>query len=474
VSKEYQDRYVNCINWIIKWSEWYWWAWDAVKDVTRVLRFPWYNHMKEEPYMCKFIESTWLKYTLEDLEKAFPYTPEKVYVQQDNLYEPTDPVAMAVQALDIKDIFQKAMQSLWRSVEYDNQNRIILDWRLSWWFVSTVHEWTISTTSNEPFKWNRVTVVADALNINNKEAYKWIIDAFNLDRKKVIAQKHIQKMQEAPKVKTKNKRYTWWTDELNYNFAILKPTTLSIITWERWDGKTTYSFFMAHKNAKLWHKVLFLSLEMDSMQIYEDIARRYAWITIEEEFKQTISEIKQNAYEKKIRELQNIPNLYMKWIRRGLWLNWEGIKLLIAEMDYDMVYIDNLDLIQGNDWQKDLDKQKQIIMEIMSFTSDKQIPVFLLHHYRKKSWWAKTTARSMDDLWWSWKIADGCDVFLHVIRKHKTSEDADEKSETTLFLEKARGYQPAIKKIYFKQWSFTDTVPAKIKAIQSLEQLQTN
>ena len=471
IDVETQKKYVNCINWIIEWSKQYWCTADAVKDVTRVLRLPWYYHQKEEKYLCetKYIKN--IRYDLEDVIKVFPYQ-EKVVLkeQKDFSFNPTDPVALAVDNLDIREVFEKAMSSIGRSVEYDKTDRIIIDWRLTWNFVSDKIEWTIASTSHENYWWNKVTCVANVLNCSTKDAYKWIIETFNLDREKIKARQFIEKIKSKPIEPKLNKRFSWWTNELNRSFAVIKPTDFIVMTWERGDWKTTFAFYMARENAKMWHKVLFLSLEMDTEQIYEDIARRYSWITINEEFENKIPEIKQKAFEKKLREIKTISNMFLQWVRRWSGINWIAIKEIIWQNIYDMVYIDNLDLIQWKDKQENNDKQKEIVTQIMWYTSENQVPIVLLHHYRKKSWQTKWN-RWMDDVSWTWKIADWCDRFVHVIRKNKMSSIADETKETTLFLEKARWYNPCIRKVYFEKWEFTDNVPWMIKAIESLRNL---
>jgi len=54
------------------------------------------------------------------------------------------------------------------------------------------------------------------------------------------------------------------------------------------------------------HNVLYFSLEMDTNELINNLARKYACFEIEEEFKKNIPETKKYAFEKKRLEiLQN-------------------------------------------------------------------------------------------------------------------------------------------------------------------------
>lgn len=252
-------------------------------------------------------------------------------------------------------------------------------------------------------------------------------------------------------------RYTWGTENLNNNFAIIKRANFIVVGAKRSAGKTTYTFDMACKNAKLGHKVLYISLEMDGQEIKEDFARKYSGMTIPEEFTYDIPEHKQKAFERKLGEINNITNLKFEGVRRGGSVSWESIIGLIGKYpDIDLIFIDNLDLIEGKEMENDLTKQKRIVKSIMSFTSDNKIPIVLIHHYRKQG---ASKDYGMDELSGSGKISDGADMILKITRNQDAGAVYPEKYNSKLFLQKARGYKEAIADVYFIKGTFVDDPP---------------
>ena len=223
---------------------------------------------------------------------------------------------------------------------------------------------------------------------------------------------------------------------------------------QRGQGKTTYIFDMAAKNAKLGHTVLFVSLEMDTDDIINDLARRYAGITIEEEYNYEIPSRKKLAFDKKYNEIKEITNLKLLGIRRGDNLDWEVIKEVIKTQEgADLIIVDNMGRIGKRQNENEYDKQNRVTDSIMSFTSAENIPVILLHHRRKSQ---STTGKGMDEMSGSGKIADGADMVVRVKRNTDPEAKGGDKYETTLFLEKARGYPEEIHSIFFNKGTFDD------------------
>lgn len=255
------------------------------------------------------------------------------------------------------------------------------------------------------------------------------------------------------------KRYTWGTRKLDTNFAIIKRTDLIVFGAKRGVGKTIYAFDMATKNAMLGHKILFISLEMTAEEIRNDIARKYAGWTIQEEYDYNIPEFKKQSYERRLQEIFEIKNLYFEGMRRGADVKWDNILGIIGKYkDLDLIFIDNLDKIGCEKYENNLDKQKRIIDNMMGFTADKQIPIVLIHHHRKN-----TTGKDygMDELSGSGKIADGADRVLKIIHDPKPDTPYPEKFKTDIFLQKARGYAPSIQTVYFIRGTFVDTPPTE-------------
>jgi archaellum biogenesis ATPase FlaH len=257
--------------------------------------------------------------------------------------------------------------------------------------------------------------------------------------------------------KPKDVRYTWGTRFLDTHFAIIKSGNFIVVGAKRGSGKTTYTFDMARKNAELGHQVLYISLEMEEKDILDDFGRKYAGITIEEEFDRTIPEIKQLAFERRKKEIQNTPNLVFESVRRASGTRWSDIVEIINRYQIDMIFLDNLDMIAGEQGENNLERQKRIANNIMSFTAEQQIPFILVHHYRKTM---AGKDYGMDELAGSGKIADAADRVVKVVKNFDVEAPYPEKYKSKIYLQKGRGYPEAQAEIYFLKGTFVDEVPS--------------
>lgn len=222
---------------------------------------------------------------------------------------------------------------------------------------------------------------------------------------------------------------------------------------------TTMAFDMACKNAMLGHKVLYISLEMEERSIKEDFARKYAGITIEEEYDYAIPANKQKSFEKKIAEINAISNLFFRGMRRGSSVKWNAIVELINEFDdLDLIFIDNLDLIEGEERENDLERQKRVTKNIMSLTAEKKIPIVLIHHHRK----SQTNGKDFgaDELAGSGKIGDNADIILKITRNTTPDAIYPDKYRSRIFQQKGRGYSETSRIVYFIRGTFVDEAPA--------------
>jgi hypothetical protein len=251
-------------------------------------------------------------------------------------------------------------------------------------------------------------------------------------------------------------RYTWGTRSLDTTFSIIKRGNFIVLGAKSGSGKTTFAFDMAMKNALLGHKILFLSLEMDETEVKNAVARKKSGMTIEEELDYNIPENKQLIFENKVAEIDSIKNLFFEGVRRGGGLRWEEILDIIYKYnDLDMIIIDNLDLIEGERGENDLDRQKRVVKKIMGFTSEKRVPIVLIHHYRKIMGKEGKVA-NIDDLSGSKKICDGADRVLNISRNNKLDADYPAKYQSIIYLQKGREYDDAIGKVYFIRGTFVD------------------
>jgi len=452
VDEKTQKKYVNVINGIIEWSKTVGAAGDAVKDCCRILRLPNYNHHKGEPFLVEVIDENKAEYTLDELRKVFPFIDEsKEYTPPAQNFKLND-TAQAVENLDFQELVVRVCNSVGRTAEFDKQGRLILDGRLSGNFQgNNGDKQFMGSTSHEDLSGNKITFAAKILACTNTEAYKWIVEEFKLNEKKIAeAMKPVER-------KEQTKYYTWGTERLTNTFAPIKRNHYVVVVGETWGGKTAYTFDMAMKNAKMGHRVLYLSLEMETEDIFSGIAKSFSGISIKEEL-HGIPDHKKKAYEKKKKELEAIENFIPLGVRRGSDIDWKSLKKIILDQkDLDLVFIDNLDLIAGDEKETEYTRQRNISKNIMSFTSDYQIPVVLLHHFRKKSTNSGQGARGLDSISGAGKITHDADRIVQVQRTLEEEATLAERAELRVFLQKARGdYPPAYNVIYFDKGTFRD------------------
>lgn len=255
------------------------------------------------------------------------------------------------------------------------------------------------------------------------------------------------------------KRFTWGTRLLDTNVAIIKENNFIVIGAKRGSGKTTFAYDMAIKNARdMGHRVLFISLEMEEKELHDDFGRKYAGITIQEEFDMQIPHHKRESYDQRIEEIKSIKNLVFAGVRRAEGVSWKMIEEIIKQNPCDMIFLDNLDLIAGEPKESDLDRQKRITASIMNFTSKNRIPLALIHHYRKSG----KVDMGMDELGGSGKIADNADRVIRVKKNYDPDAVYPVKYQTEIYLQKGRGYPEHVAQVFFIKGTFVDVPPLEI------------
>jgi len=452
---------------------------SACAEISRVLRVPGFYHKKDRnnPFLIGVVEEhPECAYTESEMIASFPYEEEK-------------PKSLIVQKIINTDDFWQMMGKL------DNKSVLI---RLSG--QSIVNGEIIEFKKRRPAgeyiyvnggmcdAWlDEQGMIGSGkrggptwiqwlgfYNIPKSEIARWAKD--NLaevkkwteehEPKKELIKNQIEKIEQPIKKKTSKIRYTWGTQELDDSFGIIKPGNFIVAAAKRNSGKTTFAFDMACKNAKLGRKVLFLSLEMDTEDIIENIGRKYSGITIPEERDYKIPEVKQLAFDRKVLEIKNMENLFLKGLRSTENILWETILTTIQSyQDLDLIFLDNLDLIGSEPKEFELDRQKRIVKNILSFTYSQNIPLILIHHYRKSSFQGKE--KGMDEMSGSGKIADGADMVIKISRNSDPEATYPERYQTTLYLQKCRGYQESIKSIYFIKGTFVD-IPSEENNLDSI------
>lgn len=458
---EYQSRYVAVINAIIEWSKRYGAMGDDVKDVTRIIRLPGYDHMKQEPFPVTEKYKDNFVYTLEDLEKAFVPFAKKTQPPPPvkKLHSGLDEISLAIDAIDFQELIIRAFASIGRSASFDNDQRLILDGRQTGTFQGRKDDRAyLASSSHEPFKGNRITAVADIKQITNKEARAWIIEEFGLKKSKISAA--IKAIETPIEVKKMTVHYSWGTKALTDSIAPIKRITYAVVGGSPGAGKTPFCVNLALENVKLGHRVLYLSLEMTTEEVFDFLARKYAGWTIPEEIYHNIPDYKQERYAERKKELEEMSLLTMKGVQGGSDITWDCLIELMAG-DWDLIIIDNFNLIQKEDGVNQLDHEKFLSKKFLAYTASKQVPIIVVHHYSKGG--SRDLQKSGYSLSGSAQIYNDTQRLLLLSRKNIKPDDEPskkEKAELHVFVDKGRAYDSGFTKIiYFYKGTFRDDYP---------------
>lgn len=249
-------------------------------------------------------------------------------------------------------------------------------------------------------------------------------------------------------INNKARPYTWGTELADLKLSPIERNHYIIFWWAQGQWKTTFTFDIADKNSQLWHKVLYLSLEMETENLKTNMARSYAWISKEEWRIKNIPENKKKAYFKRKSEIENKNNLILKWFWAWEIANTETIEKIILEIKPDLVFIDNFDLIQENWWDK-LQQQEKISKFFLNFTNLYKIPCVIIHHMKK--WW-----NWINGLRWSWKITDDADLVLTGGRKENASTEQEKKLFIVSELKSRDWGSFETQTFVFEKWTFID------------------
>ena len=245
------------------------------------------------------------------------------------------------------------------------------------------------------------------------------------------------------------KIFTWGTSRLDYQLSPITPEQSNLLTGNSSAGKTTYAFDVAWKNAKMGHRVLYLSLEMSRQEIESRLARAYAGITKGEwRDRKTISEDKKAKFKHRVDELKNLKNLILSGIESP---TLENIFKLIRGTAADLVFLDNFDLIEKRPGQSTYNEENRISAALKDFPKKFGIPIIILHHR------GKAKGFSLDGVRGSGKITHDRYTALRCEREYLEDGTEEQNAQFYLVEEKDRDFGHSKRNlVYFKNGSFYD------------------
>lgn len=437
-------------NWWLK--NYYSWDPKVCKDTARVLRIPWYYHMKWEPIMVKYRRdlSSHDVYSVEKMTESFPNqtdtTPWRVKQREAYNRQLKDNDSFRAKASELNsrsmleelswtwwlgwDVITFKRNSNWTEQIYCNGKST------GCWIDNKDLIWSSDggwPTWIQWLKWYGVVNWSElAKELKNKHPELEEKKVEKLDMSKLIYNASIVPKLERPS-------FTWWNKELDNEMWKLSKWQLIILCWETWAWKTTFATFMARKNQNCCYYVLEDRVENIAMRY----AMKYAGITKEEYNEWSWWENKQKLYEE----------WYLRFVNRDLELVdiWHKITIdsLIDSMNQmvekgkEMFFIDNLWFIVGN-WDNEATQTADASSKLVSFCLEKNVCIILLHHFKKKG-----KASDVRDIWqmrWSGKLGDDSFMVVEYIR---------EDTQTFLRVYKDRTWWDiALYEIWYNRWDF--------------------
>lgn len=422
----------------------FWWD-TAISSPNEVLRAPTFWHAKnpDDRFQIKIHHLDIQKHAPQDFIKVFPSTAQQ-FVKKFNL-EPSDDVLRVIKNIDITEILKHCWVDVRRGVIFEDGKAT----SATVWKEGNI----VKRFSGKEWGWSTIDIVMHHLWKNVAEAIAYLKDYAGIVDETML-EKVTKKKETEEDIFAFTKPYTYWTDFLDKTMTPIQRNHYNLFVWETGHWKTAFCFYMAKKNAELWHRVLFLSLEMTTEAICIRNAREYAGITKELwREKDKIPETQKQAYKDKKKVLENLPNLTLAGFPKTISPTCENIWSLIIDGKFDLVYIDNFDLIQ-EEWEK-LKQEEKITKYFMDFTNQHNIPIIMLHHFKK--WNDKSGQRWNDSIKWSSKISHWADNIF--VGKRNTGTEATEadKAEFSIIQIKDRDFWIwGFANVYYNKWDFQD------------------
>lgn len=408
VTPENKEYCRDICNGIIHWSKMFDCLADQVKDVSRVLRIPGYFHQKEKPYFIKADKLHGEKYCIDDLNREFPYFSPKIILSEGSVQNELPDFSN----LDIKDIAIAALAEAGKPGAYfDRTERITFPDGISGAFLGETGDF-IGSTSHWCPHGNKITFVAKLLKISNSEAYKWIVDKFNIASGKVITPAKPQKISEIIAKRLKQREFERNAPSTGYKvlddlIVGFIPGHLYCFTAETNAGKTALSLNFAYNLLQNNRRVLYLALEPG-----ETVLDYLASIRLNKTFRElTDEDIKE--------EYPNLEILGKKEI--------SDIKTLQATLQkenrYDVIFIDHAGYFVRNTQGAALQEHANLFKTLATIAEMNSTAIVAICHLRKPN--SKTQQRTMFDISGPAGIYQDSDEILLLTRSRTDDQDVN-------------------------------------------------
>ena len=422
------------------------------KDIARVLRIPWYYHMKGDKYMVNYRQdlSSKEKYSVEQITKSFPYEEPKKEVKSFITHYKANDIWDRIYNMDQMDLMSEFSWSSW--VRWDTFD-----------FKKNSNGYQIWVNGESTSSW-----IDDEHKIGSSDKWwptiiQWIewyykgrVDKHELleelkRRHPELEDKKEVKVEKLEKLEVNNKEiqidlpkleFTRWDKWIDDKVGKLHRGSYVVLLWETWAGKTTFSTFMARHNKNSVYYVL----EDKKENIIRRYALKYAHITKEELNSGRISEDKVRIFNHAVKEYNKTPvNMIDVWHSISIETLIASIKEQEAKWVW-MFFIDNLWKITA-EWKTEAEQIKKISSDLLGLCNDDGICIVLIHHYRKKN--NNMEWRWLESIRGSQKLADDSTLVVEYMR------DEWENSCRLKVMKDRDWGDPNVYELAYDKWEYT-------------------
>jgi len=375
----------------------FWWDPAIASDISRVLRVPGYNHMKDpnNPFMCSIVDWNWNYYTEEEMLKAYPDTETlaekeaKAIKKQEQLKQAiwNDDARERIRAMDSKAMLERiSWTSLvwWDIITFKHNSnwteQIYCNWKSTGCRIDKVGKiWSTD-------KWwpNWTNWIAWYGGVDWKEIYKWIKEEFPfvLPEKKEET-KSVDSILSAIDTDINTELHTYYYPKGFEKFNSFLSGELVTIVAPSNSWKTTFAMDIIKRNTAEGRKCFYINWEFRIETVW---VNRWLW----KHWK-----TKEALWDKNPLSPDERKDME-KYVADSLWQFWYdcspmGYKLdelveLITEKTkewYELFVIDSLSKIQWNLTNEARSHQNQTMETFLALVQKLNIAVILLHHTNK-------------------------------------------------------------------------------------------
>lgn len=472
-------------NKICRWlCNFFWWDTAIPKDISRVLRIPWYMHLKDpdDPFEVTIVDWDWEFHTEEEMLSAYSNTTTdadraekkrqvdmenqklKKLLNNDDTWERIN----SMDAMTMLSEISWTSMVRWETFDFrKNSNwtyQIVINWEAHWsridghWLIWSYDRWGPTRVC-----WVLRYKIYDA-----KDIYQWIKENHPEVLPSLDRSTNISKDDSAPadvvdtfssSINMDNKvPFTRGLPILDEKLWRIDYWKFVAALWESGAGKTTYTFFQALKNAELWYKTCYISLEVSPEELITNKCLRRYWVTNKERDDKTLSPDRKKLINDMYRDLINKPNLHLVQIQNPT-LN-EVWKFILQEKEKwcRLFYIDNLWILLSDKWNsREYDMVTEASRFFMLLAHSEWITIILLHHFSQGNSISRALPRDLSEIRWGAKLEHDADIIFQVRRNLSVEEWWINKNQTTILIQKHRfWWTTQWVNIRFNKWEYEE------------------